>query len=426
MTILQKKLRNPYVVLILFSFILILYAFLIDSPSAIFGGLWNILSSRGVLITDYIMLGGPGAALVNAALASLLNIGVMLLFRVEPNGAIIMAVWLNTGFALFGKNPFNILPLLIGVWLYSKARKEPFSNFALMALLSATLAPIVSEVALTNLLGGIGGAPGSIISGVLSGIAIGFIFPPVASYVVRIHGGYNLYNMGFAGGLLSTVFVAILFSAGIEIPKSFYWADEHNLPMAILLYLLSVILLLLGFLLAKKENIRPSMQRMARHSGRLATDFYLLFAEVAYINMGVLCAFSTTVVLLIGGDLSGPTIGGILTITGFGCFGKHLRNITPVLLGALLSSWLNQWDFTAPTNMLAILFSTCLAPISGRFGMLWGFIAGFLHVRVVHHTGYLSSGFNLYNNGFAAGFVVMFLLPLINAFRKGREDETHL
>ncbi|HML47059.1 MAG TPA: DUF1576 domain-containing protein, partial [Clostridia bacterium] len=143
----RRRLSDPYLVLILINALFIVYALFLDSPQTIARGLWDILSARGVLITDYVDLGGPGAALVNAALASFLTVAIMRLFHIQPNGAIIMGIWLNTGFALFGKNPLNMLPLIFGVWCYSKARKEPFSNFALMALLSATLAPLVSEIA---------------------------------------------------------------------------------------------------------------------------------------------------------------------------------------------------------------------------------------------------------------------------------------
>jgi len=419
-------LAAPYRVVWLVIALLISSALLLEPPAEILRGLGRILTSRGVLITDYLVLGSPGSALVNAALVGALSLCLMLLARVPANGAILMAIWLNMGFALFGKNVLNMLPLVAGVWLYAQVRREPFSRFSLVALLSATLAPVVSEIALNELLGWQGGPLVDVLSGTVGGILIGFCFPPIAAYVVRVHGGYNLYNMGMAGGLISTVFVASLHSMGISLPTSLSWATEHNRSMALLLYALSALLLALGLGLRGMRTGLRDLWRMSRYSGRLISDFYLLFGDSIYVNMGLLCAVSTTLVLALGGDLSGPAVGGILTITGFGGFGKHLRNITPVLAGAVLSSWLNQWDLTSPANMLAILFSTGLAPVAGQFGPLWGLVAGFLHVRLVHHVGYLSNGLNLYNNGFAAGFVVMFLLPLIALFRKEREDAPDL
>jgi hypothetical protein len=121
---------------------------------------------------------------------------------------------------------------------------------------------------------------------------------------------------------------------------------------------------------------------------------------------------------VLGADLNGPSIAGIITVMAFGSFGKHMRNVPPVVIGAIISIYINGWDPTEPGLILAILFSTGLAPIAGQFGWKWGILAGFIHVFIVTHTGYLGSGLNLYANGFAAGFVAMFLLPLITAFGK--------
>jgi MFS family permease len=134
--------------------------------------------------------------------------------------------------------------------------------------------------------------------------------------------------------------------------------------------------------------------------------------------MGVLCAFATTLTLLIGAELNGVAIAGIFTITGFGSFGKHLKNIIPVIAGALIAAYFNRWDFVSPANVAAILFSSGLAPIAGQFGPVWGVIAGLLHVNVAMYAGTLSDGINLYSNGFAACFVAMFLLPLATEFKK--------
>ncbi|MFN3329246.1 MAG: DUF1576 domain-containing protein, partial [Fervidobacterium pennivorans] len=44
-------------------------------------------------------------------------------------------------------------------------------------------------------------------------------------------------------------------------------------------------------------------------------------------------------------------------------------------------------------------------------------VAGYLHSALVISVGSLHFGMNLYNNGFSGGFVAMFLLPIIEAFR---------
>ena len=70
--------------------------------------------------------------------------------------------------------------------------------------------------------------------------------------------------------------------------------------------------------------------------------------------------------------------------------------------------------------LLALLFSTTLAPIAGEFGILCGVLAGFLHASVALNVGIVYGGMNLYNNGFAGGIVAMFLVPVIQSIRDRR------
>lgn len=411
----RRKPRHAYVIMLIVYAIFFIFAFLIDTPKEIAVGLWKIMTCRGVLLTDYMEVGGVGATLVNSAIVGGFSILTLMRLKVRPNGSTIMALWLSTGFAMFGKNIFNLLPLTFGVWLYSKVKKEPFVNFTLVTLLSATLSPVVSGIAFHPDLY----RPFGIALGIAIGIAAGFIFPPVSAFTVRAHSGYDLYNMGFAGGLISTFIVSAFESVGVEMQPELEWSTGNQLPLSILLYIISAGLIMRG-LFPHGKFVKPDYDRMLRHSGRIVSDYLVMFGYSVYFNMGVLCAFSTTLTLLLGGDLNGPTLCGIFTITGFGAFGKHMRNVIPVICGAVICTYINRWDITAPSNILAILFSTGLAPIAGQFGVVWGIVAGFLHVNTIMHIGFLNSGLNLYNNGYAAGFVTMLLLPVIMAFQKDK------
>ena len=126
-----------------------------------------------------------------------------------------------------------------------------------------------------------------------------------------------------------------------------------------------------------------------------------------------------------GGDLNGPTVGGILTIMGFSAFGKHARNIIPVMAGVFLGGVVMHWSLSDSAVQLACLFCTTLAPISGYFGWPFGVLAGFLHSSVVLYTGTPVAGMNLYNNGFSGGLVAIVLYPLIiDIFRHRRPTLT--
>ena len=65
--------------------------------------------------------------------------------------------------------------------------------------------------------------------------------------------------------------------------------------------------------------------------------------------------------------------------------------------------------------MLALLLSTTLAPVAGKFGVLVGLLAGYLHSSVALNVGLLYGGMNLYNNGFAGGIVAIFMVPVIQS-----------
>ena len=89
---------------------------------------------------------------------------------------------------------------------------------------------------------------------------------------------------------------------------------------------------------------------------------------------------------------------------GFSAFGKHPRNIIPVMFGVWLGAYGMHYEPNYPALQLAGLFGTTLAPVAGHFGSaLCGILAGFIHSALVLQTGGPVAGLNLYNNGFSGG-----------------------
>jgi len=412
----------PFALMLAINVGFLIIAFVIDRPASIIEGFVTIVTSRVVLVTDFIAVGGLGATLVNVAIIGILSVIMFIKSGAKPSGATIMALWVTAGFAFFGKNVYNMIPLTIGVWLFSRFKKEPYSNYHLASLLVGTLSPIVSEISFL----GIFSPPIEIALGSLLGICIGFIFPAVSAHMVRMHSGYDLYSMGFAGGLIAMILSTTANSMGLRTYPVSVYSYGNNTVMAIIMYAVAATLIISGLFTGGgvKANL-ATYRKFFSHSGRLITDFYFLYKNTIYINMGLLCAFATTVTLLIGAELNGISAAGIFTMVGFGCFGKHIKNVPPIIIGALLSAYLNIWPFTSPANVASILFAAALAPLAGQFGIIWGIVAGFLHVSVAMHVGALCGGLNLYNNGFAAGFIAMILLPIITIserMRKNHED----
>ncbi|WP_346897624.1 DUF1576 domain-containing protein [Clostridium sp. UBA7503] len=403
----------PYKLFLCLSGILIIVSFLFNSPHNIFIGLRNIILNPDILITDYMEIGGVGATFVNCALLIIFYVIMLIFLNVKPSGTIIAGIFTVSGFSLFGKNILNIWPIIFGIWLYSRFQKEPFSNYIVTALFGTTLSPALIQLIGTTTIP----LYLSVMIGILISIVIGFLLPPLASACMRIHQGYSLYNVGLAAGLIGTVLMSLLRAFGIDFESRIIWSTGNNVPFIILFSMIFLAMITLGFYY--NGNSFKNIAKITRHSGRLLTDFYLIFGEgVTLINMGILGLFSMFLVVLVNGDLNGPTLGGILTIVGFGAFGKHLKNIIPIMFGIILCTFFNIWEINSPSVILSLLFGTTLAPIAGSFGWLWGIIAGVLHACLVMNITYLHGGMILYNNGFSGGLVCMFLLPLISAFRK--------
>jgi hypothetical protein len=416
--------------MLLISAVFMILAFIVDTPTNLFNGFLLIVKSRSILITDYVEVGGLGAALLNVSIVGFSAVFTFIKLGVKPNGANIMAFWMSIGFAFFGKNVFNMIPLTIGVWLYAKRCKSEFADYYIAAVLVATVSPTISEIAFLGRFNPIA----EIIAGILMGFFIGFIFPAISNATVKVHSGFNLYNLGFAGGLVATIITTVLRSMGHDVEPARHWSTGNNTFFSILLYTFAFMMLLMGIfssapkddsqkgLEGLKERIRFSFSeylKIHEHHGKLSIDYHNLYGKSVYINMAVLMVFATSIVLALGADLNGPTLAGILTMTGFGSLGKHVKNVAPIVIGAIISAYANRWDPTAPANILAILFSSGLAPFAGAFGPIWGLIAGFIHVNIAVYVGDLNGGLNLYNNGFAACFVVMFLLPIVSIFKLG-------
>ncbi|MDR4196557.1 DUF1576 domain-containing protein, partial [Bacillus cereus] len=116
--------------------------------------------------------------------------------KVYLNGLIFASVLTITGFSFFGKNLYNSLSIILGVYLYARFVHKPFSQYIMVGLFASALSPVVSYITFSmNLPLGLG-----ILFGNLTGILVGFLLPPLASHTLIFHRGFNLYNIGFTSG----------------------------------------------------------------------------------------------------------------------------------------------------------------------------------------------------------------------------------
>lgn len=409
----NKNSANIYKLLYIFASVLFFVSFIFDTPYDIFNGFLKILFTPSNLLTDYMEISGIGAAFFNASTIMFLSIGITKSLKDDIHGAEVAAIILVTGFAFFGKNFFNSIPITLGVFLYAKLEGGDFKTYILPALFSTALAPIVSKITFGF------GYPfiKGLFIGYLCGILIGFIFPPVATACLRFHQGYNLYNSGFTAGIIGMLVVGILRMFDLEIEFVNYVYLEDDFRIKVFLFLLFISMCLYGFY--KNHFSFEGYNYILKDTGRLPTDFIVFHGlALTILNMGIMGLISTVYVVLIGGHFNGPVVGGIFSVAAFGAFGKHPKNSIPILLGVYLASLLNIYDVTATSSILAGLFGTTLAPVAGEFGFFSGIIAGFLHMALVFNIGIVHGGVNLYNNGFSGGFVAAILVPILQEYKK--------
>jgi len=400
----------------LFPLAFVLIGLTLDTPQAIARGLLAIVSSRDTLITDYMGLGGIGAAFVQAGLLTLLAIGCYHLSGAIIGGASVACLMLVLGFGLFGKSLINIWFIVFGVWLFTRYKGEPFAKHINTAFFGAALAPIFTEILFSSNLQWMVSLPLAAVTTVL----LGFVLVPVAANLFNAHTGHTLYNIGWVAGIVGTVVVAVYKGYGFVPDPVFIWTTGNNRLLGSILAALFAGTLVLGLLLDRQAWRKEGY--ILRLCGRSPTDFVALAGiGPTLLNMGLTGAIGTAYVLLVGGDLNGPTIGAIFTIVGFSAFGKHPKNILPIMTGVFIASLAAQWSASDPSLVLAALFGTTLAPIAGRFGWHWGLVAGFLHASVAQTVGQVHGGLVLYNNGFAAGLVAAVLVPVIIALQPPSE-----
>ncbi|MDD3171492.1 MAG: DUF1576 domain-containing protein [Bacilli bacterium] len=412
----KKIFKTPESIIFTLLFIIILILILTTSPlTETLKGFYHILTCTSILLTDYLAIGGLSATLLNVLLTTLLNLFLLRAMKIKINGPIFACLLTIAGFSFFGKNLYNALPLYLGVYLYTKVIKANLRDYIVVFLLSSGISPIVSFI----LFGLSLPIFVTIFLSIFIGVLIGFILPAFNKHTIQFHQGYNLYNTGFSMGVISMIVTGILFSLNITITReTIITARYHN-------FLLSTIVILsiffIGYAFYLNKNVLKKYPCLLKESGRLFSDFSTIHGkDVVSLNIGLLGVLMIILIVALKIKISGPVMGAILTVLGFGAFGKHIRNTIPVISGALLALFLTHIDLTI-TSTIAIIFVTGLAPLAGKYGYKAGIIAGFLHLLIVKLTLDFQGGFDLYNNGFAAGFIAAILGSLYEIFVFKRE-----
>lgn len=395
------------------ALIMIILAFIFNTPKEIFVGYKNILLSSSILTTDYIAIGTLGGALVNAASILILNLVILRLLNLRMSGLIYAALYMILGFSFFGKNILNSLPIYIGIYLYAFLNKIPVKNLVISLLFSSGISPLVSYLIFGFDLAYYISIP----LGIGAGIVAGLMVPAISSHTIKFHQGYNLFNVGFSLGIISLAFNGVLRAFNLRASEISILSNDHNLFLYLFVAILALVLLIAGIILNPKSfKMIPDLYK---RSGRLVSDYIRDYGvSIVMINQASLLTFEILICLIFKIELNGAIFGTILAVSGFAGAGLHLKNTSFVMLGAILMCLITKTNITSTSIIIGILFSAGVAPIAGRYGIVAGIIAGMLHIAILPLCRSFQGGYDLYNNGFCAGFVACILIVIIEAFKK--------
>ena len=393
--------------------IFIVLGFILDTPKEILKGLSKIILHPGMLLVDYIAVGGIGATFVNSAIIMLVCILFVYLLKMDITGPLIAGIFTAGGFAFIGKNIYNVWPIFMGGYIYTRYKKTEYKSVLLVMMFAAALSPTVTYVSFEL---------GSIPLGILIGIVIGILVPAMAAQMLKFHDGYNLYNIGFTCGILGTLIAALFRGFGHPMLTQSVLSNEYNVFLKTFL-LISFISCILILFISNGYSFKGYASLFSRSGRGLSNHTELFGYKGTYTNMAFMGLISTIYVILVKGDFNGPVMAGVLTAVGFSAFGKHPKNSIPIMLGVFLGGTIMKYDVSSAGLVIAALFGTTLAPIAGAYGTIPGIIAGFLHVAMVNNTGSLHGGLNLYNNGFSGGIIAAILIPIYNSLMTKKIDD---
>ena len=148
----------------------------------------------GLAGADFFKAEGGATTVFNMGINGLFATFFVLAVGGDMNGPTICGILTIVGFSSTGKHIRNIAPVMLGVYLASFTKNWALNDPApiLALLLSTTLAPVAGQF------------------GAVAGLLAGYLHSSVALQVGVIYGGMNLYNNGFAGGIVAIFLVPVI------------------------------------------------------------------------------------------------------------------------------------------------------------------------------------------------------------------------
>ena len=420
-------------------------AFFMPDRNTMFSGVWKIMTQTCKISTNYFALGGYAATFLNMGLVGLFCTGLCCLPGSKPNNVTTLGVLLTIGFGSWGMNLFNMIPTILGVVLYAAVKKEKLGAVSNAMLYSTGIAPLISDLLFRypgvdyigfNWLGlGIG---------LFVGLIIGFFLPAGLAHAPAVHKGYDHYSAALPVGMTAFFLRAALYNVmlGWKIGDLGKLSTMGALDIAswnntnIFCFVLFGLCIVFALLLGCKPKDYWNLMKDSGHGVSFTTKYgYAPFLMNVGIFGMMIVGYFTLAGAIDGRNVwTGMTFGIVFCMLATCNSGSHPRNVLPIMIGYLVTSFLFGWIFKllggegyaltigSQSILIGLCYANGLSPIAGKYGFGYGILAGGLHYLLVTAVPDMHGGFLLYNGGFTAALICLMFVPQLEKFCRTKEE----
>ena len=415
-------------------------------------GWYLIMISPCPLVTDYFAIGGLSSALLNAGACGLACWAFMVLLKGESRANTLAGYFLVVAHCFYGLNFLNMWPCFLAPFLYLDDRKLDFKKNLHVCMFATSFGPFISEFLfrypsdVEYVFGRLQVSAYGAVLAVFFAILLGYTVPAILPGAYAWHKGYNLYNGGLAFGLFGFFLYNLLYETlGVEAAESvtrgnpIYESFGRNYIHFSTICLLCVFAVCIVTGWALNGRTFRGYKALLKDTG-YASDFAEKYGmPLCLVNLGCNGTLFLLYIKMItyvteGAGFTGPTLGVILAALTFNAMGQHPKNVWPIILGyqvlyllTLLSCQLHgreiAWSISTQGYINGAAFATGLCPITGRYGVRAGMLAGFVCAAMCTATGALHGGLVLYNGGFTAGIAALILVPMLEHYVPAAREE---
>ena len=365
------------------------------------------------------------------------------------NSGTVAAFFLTVGFSSWGMNVMNMLPLMLGMQVYAAIKKKTPVQMMNLGIFATAIAPIMSEVVLrwpgytapgieNTGVAGMSNLPiqptGFVIAFIIA-ILFAMFYVPMCAKAPNFHFGCDLFNAGPPAGFLCLMTIGFLFKVtNTPLPSNGPGQSSVEVfEFVVISYcIVFAICLILGLILDK--NALKHYGKLIKDSGHGADFVEKYGIGATLVNFAVygvfIVAFYTFCKFCFGAKFSGPIAGVVWCAFTWVAAGAHPGNVLPIGIGYVIVSLIStvlcpalgvgaeagRLGMSTVGILIAFSYSTGMAPISGKYGVIWGIIAGIMHFAIVTLIPLQYDFFNYYNGGFTAGVVAFVLVPFIEHY----------